>query len=133
MTKILAFDIGEKRIGIAHSDDTGSFAFPLMTINIDKNVESELGKIIQDENPEKIVIGLPRNMDGSLGFQAERAKEFVKKYLGEYDAIFEYEDESVTSIEAEGLMRLEGKDPRKNKELIDTYAAKIILESYLSK
>ena len=133
MTKILAFDIGEKRIGIAHSDDTGSFAFPLMTINIDKNVESELGKIIQDENPEKIVIGLPRNMDGSLGFQAERAKEFVKKYLGEYDAILEYEDESVTSIEAEGLMRLEGKDPRKNKELIDTYAAKIILESYLSK
>jgi len=108
-------------------------AFPLMTINIDKNVESELGKIIQDENPEKIVIGLPRNMDGSLGFQAERAKEFVKKYLGEYDAILEYEDESVTSIEAEGLMRLEGKDPRKNKELIDTYAAKIILESYLSK
>lgn len=131
MGKTLALDIGEKRIGVAHSDDTGSFAFPLMTVNVDDNIEAELEKIIKEESPEKIVVGLPRNMDGSLGFQAEKVEEFVETNLKKYKEMIEYEDESATSVEAENEMKVEGKDPRKNKEMIDAYAAKIILESYL--
>lgn len=133
MGKFLALDIGEKRVGVAHSDDTGIFVFPLMTLNVDENINSELDKVIQVEKPEKIVVGLPRNMDGTLGFQAERVEEFVKKYLAEYDTLVDYEDESVTSIEAEKLMKMEGKDQQKNKAEIDAYAAKIILESYLER
>ncbi|MDO8507579.1 MAG: Holliday junction resolvase RuvX [bacterium] len=133
MGKFIALDIGEKRVGVAHSDDMGSFAFPLMTLNADENIGAELDKVIHDEKPEKIVVGQPRNMDGTLGFQAERVKEFVKKYLTSYDTLVDYEDESVTSIEAEKLMKMEGKDPRKEKSLIDMYAAKIILESYLER
>ncbi|MEK7447297.1 MAG: Holliday junction resolvase RuvX [Patescibacteria group bacterium] len=133
MSRFLALDIGEKRLGIAHSDDAGSFSFPLTTLNVDESIEANLKNIIQEEKPEKIVIGLPRNMDGSLGFQAERVKEFVKNNLKKYEEMVEYEDESVTSLEAEGVMKMEGKDPRKEKGLVDMYAAKIILESYLGR
>jgi len=131
MGKTLALDIGEKRIGVAHSDDTGSFAFPLMTVAVDENIATEIEKIIQEEIPEKIIVGLPRNMDGTLGFQAEKVREFAESKLTKYEDMIEYEDESVTSLEAEEEMKIEGKYPRKNKELIDAYAAKIILEGYL--
>ncbi len=129
MRKFIALDIGEKRIGVSRSE--GSFAFTLMTLNVDENIDIELEKVIQTEDPEKIVVGLPRNMDGTLGFQAEKVKEFVRNHLEKYGEIVEYEDESVTSVEAEKMMKIEGKDPRKEKGLIDSYAAKIILESYL--
>jgi len=131
MGKFLALDVGEKRLGASHSDDSDVFAFPLITLKVDENIGSEIDKLIQEENPEKIVVGLPRNMDGTLGFQAERVKEFVKKYMEKYASMVEYEDESVTSIEAGELMKREGKDLRKDKDLVDAYAAKIILESYL--
>jgi len=133
MGKFLAFDIGEKRIGVAHSDEKGTFSFPLMTIHVDETLEKNIENIIQDENPEKIVVGLPRNMDGSLGFQAERVQKFAEKSLAKYMQLIEYEDETVTSIEAQKVMKMEGKDPRIEKDLIDAYAAKIILESYLRK
>jgi putative Holliday junction resolvase len=133
MSKIIALDIGEKRLGIAKSDDTGTFAFPLTTLDVQKNLPSDLKNIINEEKPEKIVVGLPRNMDGTLGFQAERVQDFAKINLEEYKEMVEYEDESVTSIEAEKEMKREGKDPIKNKSEIDAYAAKIILESWLKR
>lgn len=133
MGKFIALDIGEKRLGIAHSDDNGSFSFPLTTLNVDENVENELDQVIREERPEKIVVGLPRNMDGSLGFQVERVRDFVETSLVKYKEIVEYEDESATSLEAERVMKMEGKDPRKEKGLVDMYAAKIILESYIGR
>lgn len=129
MGKFIALDIGEKRIGIARGE--GSFAFASITLNVDENIDTEIEKVIQDEKPEKIVIGLPRNMDGTLGFQAEKVEEFVKNHLEKYESMLEYEDESVTSVEAVEMMKIEGKDLKKDKDLIDAYAAKIILESYI--
>lgn len=130
MAKYIALDIGEKRVGVARSDDSGTFSFPLETISVN-DFDSRLKEIISEEKPEKIVVGLPRNMDGSEGFQAKRVKEFVEEHLEAYHGKIEYEDETVTSIEAENLMKIEGKDPKREKDLIDAYAAKIILESYL--
>ena len=122
----IALDIGDKRIGVAVSED-GTFVQPLKTVSPD-GLERELvslGKI------EKIIVGLPRNMDGTLGFQADKAKLFVNENLGKYLDRIKYIDETATSIEAEKIIRTEGKDPRKNPELIDAYAAKIILEDWL--
>lgn len=130
MSKYIALDVGEKRLGIARSDEGGVFSFPYGTLNIQDSSE-DLKKIIEEEKPEKIVVGLPRNMDGSLGFQAEKVEKFVNLNLKQYKHIVEYEDESVTSIEAQKEMEKEGKDPVKNKGEIDSYAAKIILESWL--
>lgn len=132
MAKFIALDIGEKRVGIARSDDTGAFCFPYKTIAVADDIKDKLEKIISGENPEKIVVGIPRNMDGSLGFQTEKVEEFVKTNLENFKSKLEYEDETVTSIEAEKLMKIEGKDPKKDKEQIDAYAAKIILESWIS-
>lgn len=131
MAKFIALDIGEKRVGVARSDDQGGFSFPLVTLAASDVVKLE--EIIEEESPEVIVVGLPRNMDGSLGFQAEKVKKFVKSNLESHLAIVEYEDETTTSIEARELMKMEGKDPRENKEMIDAYAAKIILESYIGR
>ncbi|RJO62092.1 Holliday junction resolvase RuvX [candidate division WS5 bacterium] len=132
MSKYIALDVGEKRLGIARSDDGGSFAFPYITLDIQELPDS-LKKILEEEKPEKIVVGLPRNMDGSLGFQSEKVERFVAMHLKEYKDVIEYEDESVTSIEAGEEMKREGKDPKKDKGELDAYAAKIILESWLKR
>lgn len=130
MGKILALDIGEKKVGLAITDEGKFFAFPRGVVDPGKLL-SELDNIIQSEQIEKIVIGLPRNMDGSVGFQAEEVKKFVEKNLDKHKEMIEYEDESATTLEAEEVMKREGKDPHKNKEELDAYAAKVILESYL--
>lgn len=131
MGKTLALDIGEKRVGVAVSDDTQKFSFARTVIKNDDDFISALGKIISDEKIDSLVIGLPRNMDGTLGFQAEIVQKFTKERLERLNLPIEFEDETATSVEAENEMRVEGKDPRKDKELLDAYAAKIILESYL--
>ncbi len=129
MIKIIGLDIGEKRVGVALSEDK-RFAFPLKTVAAE-NIADEISSLAKSDGIEIIVAGLPRNMDGTLGFQADRIKAFVNEHLEKYLNIIEYIDETATSIEAENIMKREGKDPRKNPELIDAYAAKIILEDYL--
>lgn len=123
---IISLDIGEKRIGIAYSEG-GTFAFPLKTVTpetLGREIES-LGKI------DKIIVGLPRNMDGTLGIQTKKVKEFMASHLKKYRGLVEYIDETATSLAAEELMKNEGKDAAKNPELIDAYAAKIILDDYI--
>ncbi len=129
MIKIIGLDIGEKRVGVALSEDK-RFAFPLKTVAAE-NIADEISSLAKSGGIEIIVAGLPRNIDGTLGFQADRIKAFVNEHLEKYLNIIEYIDETATSIEAENIMKREGKDPRKNPELIDAYAAKIILEDYL--
>ncbi len=129
--KAVALDVGEKRIGIAYSED-GIFAFPLKTVPAG-NIAAEILQIAEGGSLERIIIGLPRNMDGSLGFQTDKVKSFVSDNLAKYLDLVEYIDETATSVEAADLMRVEGKDPRKNPGLIDAYSAKIILEDWISK
>ena len=132
MYKIMALDIGTKRIGVALSD------FLLMIANghscILRQPENkavvEILKIAKENHVEKIVVGLPINMDGTQGAQAEDCKSFAKKLSG-YDVFFE--DERLTSVEAEENLRNKKIDFRKNKGLVDIESACIILEQYLSR
>jgi putative Holliday junction resolvase len=132
MYKVMALDIGTKRIGIALSD------FLLVTATghsyisrepEDKAIET-ITKIAQENHVEKIVAGLPINMDGTKGFQAQNCEEFVSKIKG-YEIIFE--DERLTSAAAEENLRQRKIDFRKDKGLVDVESACIILEQYLSK
>ena len=132
MHKIMALDIGTKRIGIALSDYLQVIATPHSTIPRvpeDKAVET-IVKLAKENRVEKIVIGVPINMDGSLGFQAQDCIDFSQKILG-FDII--QEDERLTSEEAENRLRSRKIDFRKNKGLVDMESASIILEQYLSR
>ena len=132
MHKVMALDIGTKRIGVALSD------FLLVTANghsciertSDEKAIQEILKIAHDNRVEKIVAGVPINMDGTEGFQAQDCKDFASKITG-YEVIFE--DERLTSSEAEENLRAKKIDFRKNKGLVDIESACIILEQYLSR
>ena len=132
MYKIMALDIGTKRIGVALSD------FFLVTANghsciertTDEKAIQEILKIAKENHVKKIIAGVPINMDGTEGFQAEDCKNFASKLTG-YEVIFE--DERLTSSEAEDNLRAKKIDFRKNKGLVDIESACIILEQYLSR
>ena len=90
----------------------------------------EITKIAKENRVEKIVVGVPYNMDGTLGFQGENCIEFSQKLIG-FDIILE--DERLTSEEAEERLKSRKVDFRKNKGLVDIESACIILEQYLGK
>ncbi len=132
MYKVMALDIGTKRIGIALSD------YLLMLANghsyiprePDSEALSSIYKIAKENNVQKIVVGLPLNMDGTKGFQAENCEDFASKIEG-YEVIFE--DERLTSNTAEENLRQKKIDFRKDKGLVDIESACIILEQYLAR
>ncbi len=132
MYKIMALDIGTKRIGIALSD------YLLMLASghsyIDRQPENKaleaIRKIAKENNVKKIVIGLPLNMDNSEGSQAKDCREFARKIEG-YEIIFE--DERLTSDTAEENLRNKKINFRKDKGLVDIESACIILEQYLAR
>ena len=132
MYKVMALDIGTKRIGIALSD------YLLMLANghsfISRQPEDKAVELIEktakDNNVKIIVVGVPLNMDGTKGSQADDCINFSKKLTG-YEII--YEDERLTSDTAEENLRNKKIDFRKNKGLVDIESACIILEQYLSR
>lgn len=130
MYKVMALDIGTKRIGIALSD------YLLMLANghsyiprDDKSIEKIL-QIAKENNVEKIVAGIPYNMDGTEGSQAQDCRDFASQIEG-FDVIFE--DERLTSDTAEANLRERKIDFRKDKGLVDVESARLILEQYLSR
>ncbi len=132
MHKIMALDVGTKRIGIALSDYLQVIAVPYVCIQREPEEKAieEIFKIAKENRVEKIVVGVPINMDGSLGYQAQNCIDFSQKLFG-FDIILE--DERLTSEEAEERLKERKVDFRKNKGLVDIESACIILEQYLGK
>lgn len=133
MNKIMALDIGTKRIGISLSD----FLHILANGHsfIDRMPEAEaiekIKKIAVENKVEKIVVGVPLNMDGTQGSQADDCIAFSKNFEVDFEVC--YEDERLTSEAAEENLREKRIDFRNNKGLVDIESACIILEQYLSK
>ena len=128
----MALDIGTKRIGVALSDyflmlTNGHSCIPREP---EGNAIEQIQKIAKENHVEKIVVGLPLNMDGTKGFQAQNCEDFAKKIEG-FEIIFE--DERLTSDTAEQNLRERKIDFRKNKGLVDIESACIILQQYLSR
>ena len=132
MHKIMPLDVGTKRIGVALSDYLQVIANPCTCIQREPEQKAieEITKIAKENRVEKIVVGVPYNMDGTLGFQGENCIEFSQKLIG-FDIILE--DERLTSEEAEERLKSRKVDFRKNKGLVDIESACIILEQYLGK
>lgn len=132
MHKIMALDVGTKRIGIALSDFLHVIATPHSYISRtpEKDAIETITKIAKENRVETIVVGIPINMDGTTGSQAQDCITFSQKILG-FDIILE--DERLTSEEAEERLRKRKIDFRKNKGLVDMESACVILEQYLGK
>lgn len=133
MNKIMALDVGEKRIGIALSDYLHVIATPHSYISRkpEENALEQINKIAKENNVETIVVGLPINMDGTQGHQAEDCLGFAEKFKQKYNIIME--DERLTSETAEENLRAKKIDFKKEKGLVDMESACIILEQYLNR
>lgn len=127
--RIMGLDVGEKRIGVAVSDSLGYTAQGISTIKRE-DIE-ELKKIVSDYNIGEIVVGLPKNMDGSIGDQGKKVLDFVEKLKQEIDLPMITWDERLTTKEAEGVLLKADLSRAKRKKVIDKLAAVLILQSYL--
>ena len=129
----LGLDIGDKRIGVALSDPEGILASPFTIINRrDESQDIEaITDIIRQQQVGQVVVGLPRSLDGSLGQQAEKVKEFTQKLCGHTQVSVEYRDERLTTVMAQRLKRVSGSKKSRGKARHDAQAAALILQNYL--
>lgn len=133
MHKIMALDIGSKRIGVSLSDFLQMIAIGNSVIERvpeSKSIE-KIKEIAIQNKVEKIIIGVPFNMDGTKGEQANDCVKFAENFKKDFEIIFE--DERLTSEQAEENLREKKIDFRKDKGLVDIESACIILEQYLSR
>ncbi len=131
--RVLGLDVGKKRIGIAMSDLLLITAQPVETIDRlpEKKAVEIIKEICHHNSIKKIVIGLPKHMNNTLGEQAKDCTEFSQLFADEFEIIFE--DERLTSRQAENILALQGKKYTKNKGLVDLKSACIILQQYLDR
>ena len=132
--RILGIDYGDARIGIAVSDLMGWTAQGVGTIYNKKweKLSAELSKILDEYKPEKIVVGMPKNMDGTLGFRADATYEFVEKLKGIYGGEIIFRDERLTTVGATRFLNETNTRGKNRKQVIDTVSACLILEGYLN-
>lgn len=134
--KHLCFDYGSRRIGIAISDPTGTLVRPLTTIDckITPRYIDEIKGVIDTENPDKLIFGLPLDPQGYETEMCAKIRAFVDK-LYEIAALtlpFDFQDESFSSVTTQSIMiQTSSKKRRRDKNSIDRIAACVILESYL--
>lgn len=134
--RILAIDFGSKRSGLAITDPLGLTVQPLPYL---KNIGisdflARLKDIVKEKGVEKIVLGLPLSLDGSLGPKARECRNLARKIEDACGVPVDMEDESFTSREADEILIEElGVSRKKRKEARDSLAACLILKSYLSR
>lgn len=132
--KIMALDVGNKRIGVALSDELHILAQPLYTIHrkgFERDLE-EILKIIRENNVGEIVVGLPKNMDGTVGFQGEKTIKFSEVLQEKVEIPVKLWDERMSTISARRIMFENDVKQKDKKNLVDTVAAVVILDNYLS-
>jgi putative Holliday junction resolvase len=133
-TRILGLDIGDKRIGVAMSDLTETLASPLTIIErtTDDRAIDDILKIVTERGVARIIIGLPRSMNGGIGHQAEKVQTFTKALQQHTTVPVEYRDERLTTVTAIRLKQEASTRKLNRKTRYDAMAAAIILQEYLN-
>ncbi len=129
--RALGIDLGERRIGLAISDADGNLAGPLKVISHTGGETDEILRIIGSEGVGMVVVGLPLNMDGSLGEQGEKAQAYARQLQERVRIPVELWDERLSTFEAERKLRESGKKGPKLKKALDKWAAAVILQDFL--
>ena len=133
--RILAVDYGDSRVGLAVSDIMGWMAQGIKTVpnHGDKKLLSEIEPVLKEYNPEKIVIGLPKNMDGTSGFRVDATKKFAESLKTIYSGEIVFWDERLTTVSAAHILNETNTRGKKRKNVIDTVSACMILDDYLGR
>ena len=131
--RVLALDIGEKRIGVAVSDPSGTVASPLVVLDATKVLGDgrDLTRIMDEYDVELVVVGLPLSLDGTEGPQAERVRRATGRLAGFLRVAVEFADERLSSAQASRAMGEVGASQRQQRGNLDMVAASIFLQSYL--
>jgi len=128
MSNLLALDVGEKRIGVALADSSVRIAIAYDTLDVDGSEVEQIARLVVADNIDTVVVGYPRNQQGELTAQTAFVEAFVEK-LQDIAPEIVFQDESLTSVKAEELLKRQKKPY--NKGDIDALAASLILQDYL--
>lgn len=133
--RYLGIDLGTKTLGVSLSDKTGMMATPYITLFYPneeyEKVLQPLKKIVEEKEITDFVLGLPKNMDNSLGFAAKRSLDFAKLLEQEFKLPIHFVDERLTSVEANNILLSTNMKRIKRKRVVDNVASAIILDTFL--
>lgn len=135
--RYLGLDLGTKTLGIAISDKTNTLASSLKVVRFNKEdyemAANEVKNIVEEYDIGKIALGLPKNMNNTLGFASERSLAFKKLLESKIDVPIYLVDERLSTTEAENFLISMDVSRRKRKKVIDGKAAEIILETFIKR
>jgi putative Holliday junction resolvase len=134
MKKFLGIDLGAARVGLALSDDLGMLAHPLETVQVKTagDLAVYIANVVKREKVEVVVLGMPRNMDGSHGPASVKTKEFGEKLRAKIPGCeLRYWDERMTSVAAQRALHETGRTVKSSRQVIDQVAAQMILQGFL--
>lgn len=131
--RIIGIDYGDARVGIATSDETGFLASADCTLNVSgmRDACKKTVDKIRELSGTKIVLGLPKNMDGSESFRAEKTRAFAEMLSNELDLEIIFMDERLSTVQAYTYLNITDFNGKKRRNVIDALSAQIILQSYL--
>ena len=129
--RILGIDLGKARIGVAVSDELGMLAHPVETIPANTDALKRIAEIVKDKNAERVIVGLPRHMNGTVGTGATEALAFAEKLRGALPCQVMTWDERLTTTAANRALRASGRKTRDSRAFVDQVAAQMILQGYL--
>jgi putative Holliday junction resolvase len=131
VTRVIGIDYGESRIGIAVAETEIGIAHPHSVIETNDKALENIASIVREDGIERIVVGLPRNMDGTEGGQAASARAFAEKLSADTGIEIIFQDERLTSKQAEDILLTMDKSRDARKAKADAHQAAIILQTYL--
>jgi putative Holliday junction resolvase len=131
--RVLGVDYGRARIGLALSDPTGLFAQGLCVLQreTDSQAVADIVEVIQQYEVEEVVVGLPKNMNGTVGERAEQCKAFAEQLQQAAGIPVRLFDERLTTVAAERLLIAADMRRKRRKQVVDEVAATLLLQSYL--
>ncbi|MGY0837331.1 Holliday junction resolvase RuvX [Aerococcus urinaeequi] len=133
--RYMGLDVGSKTVGVAVSDPFGWTAQGVEIIPIDEEMEQfgleRLGELVAEYKVEAFVLGLPKNMNNTIGPRAEASQRYGQLILDQFDIPVFYQDERLTTVQAERMLIANDVSRKKRKKVIDKLAAVLILQNYL--
>jgi putative holliday junction resolvase len=130
--RVLGIDLGEARVGVAISDDLGLLAHPLETIDATRRDPCDrIEELARERQVDAIIVGVPRNMDGSFGPAALKARELIERLRERVSCNVIPWDERLTTVAAERALREAGRKAKQQRSVIDQAAAQILLQSWI--
>ncbi len=129
--KLIGLDLGERRIGVAVSDDTGTIASPERILDLQRVTLEDVANLVGEFKADGIVVGLPKGMNGDEGFQARETRSMAFEIEALVDVPVIFWDERLSSFIADQALSARIKSPKERRKQLDAVAAAVTLQSYL--